>query len=481
MNTSIRAREKFPWRKFLAQLIAIALPVALQNVLTTTASMVDTIMLASTGELSVGAVGLCAQFSSLMFSCYWGFVGGGMLFISQFWGARDDRGLNRSYGLMMIFMMISGIAFGLMGVLAPEWVMKMYTDKESIQQIGVQYLRIVGFAYPLQVLAACMSALLRSTERVKIPLAASIAALLTNMSINYVLIYGKFGFPVMGVRGAAIGTVVSAVVNVLVIVIAAVATKYPYLLAFREHFKFDRALTKDYLIKSFPMICNELFIGCSFMVINIVLGRQAEEAIVALAVYRTLEGFVIGFFSGMSNAATVLIGKPVGEGDHDTAWARAKRLVLLCPGIIFIACMVIFLLRGPLLTAMGLSGASYEIGVGMLAVYWVAATIRLTNWLQNDTFRAAGDPVYGTVREISCAYIFVVPAVVLTGLVWKLPFLVVFACTFIDEPLRLCMMLYHTWHGRWIKPVTAEGKATIEEFRRRNGIDMKAKRPFFLR
>ena len=473
--------KRFDWKTFIKMVAVIAVPVALQNLLTTTGSMVDTVMIAALGETTVGAVGLCAQFTSLMFSCYWGFVGGGMLFISQFWGAKDDRGINRSYGLMMIFMMISGIGFGLMGVLAPEWVMRMYTDKVSIQQIGVQYMRIVGFAYPLQVLAMCMSALLRSIEKVKIPLYASIAALLANMGINYVLIYGKFGFPMMGVRGAAIGTVVSAIVNVAVILSAAMKGKDPYILNVREHFKFDKALTKDYLIKSFPMICNELFIGGSFMAINIVLGRQAEEAIVALAVYRTLEGFIIGFFSGMSNAATVLIGKPVGEGAHDVAWARAKRLVLLCPCVICAACMLIFLLRTPLLTAMGLSGESYTIGVGMLAVYWVAATIRLTNWLQNDTFRAAGDPVYGTVREITCAYIFVVPSVILTGMVWKLPFLVVFACTFIDEPLRLGMMLYHTWHGRWIKPVTAEGQATLEEFRKRNGIDMKAKRPFFLR
>lgn len=481
MNNSLRAQGKFPWRSFLSQLIAIAIPVALQNVLTTTASMVDTIMLASTGELSVGAVGLCAQFASLMFSCYWGFVGGGMLFFSQFWGAKDDKGINRSYGLTMICMMSVGLTFGALGVFFPETIMRLYTDKVSIQQIGVEYLRIVGIAYPLQVVAMCMSALLRSTERVRIPLVASIAALLTNMGINYVLIYGKFGFPAMGVRGAAIGTVASAIVNVAVIVVAAAVTKHPHLLNIREHFKFEGALTKEYFIKCFPMICNELFIGTSNMCINFVLGRQLEEAIVATAVFRTLEGFVIGFFSGMTNASTVLIGKPVGFGDHETAFARAKRLILLCPCVIFTACLALFLLRQPLLTNMGLSGLSYELGTGMLAIYMVAATIRLTNWLHNDTFRAAGDPVYGTVREISCAYIFVVPSVFLAGMVLKLPFLAVFACTFIDEPLRLGMMLYHMLSGRWIKPVTAEGQATIEAFRQKYGIDLKAKRPFFLR
>ena len=477
MNT----KTKFPWKDFLTRLLAIAIPVALQNVLTTTASMVDTIMLATTGELSVGAVGLCGQFSSLMFSCYWGFVGGGMLFFSQFWGARNGKGINRSYGLTLICMMTVGLTFGLLAVLAPEWIMRLYTDKQSIQEIGVQYLRIVGFSFPLQVLAMAMSALLRSTEMVKIPLVASVASLFTNMAVNYVLIFGHFGFPAMGVRGAAIGTVASGIVNVLLIAGLAARAGHPYILKVREHFQFDKALTKEFLIKSFPMICNELFIGVSNMAINIVLGRQIEEAIVATAVFRTLEGFVIGFFSGMTNAASVLIGKPVGEGDHETAFARAKRLVLLTPVVICCSCLVIFALRKPLLTAMGLSGESYRIGVGMLAIYVVAATIRMTNWIQNDTYRASGDPVYGTVREIVCAYIFVVPCVFLAGMVFKLPFLAVFACVFIDEPIRLGMMIYHLRSGRWIKPVTDEGKATIEEFRRRHGIDLHAKRPFFLR
>src|SRR5574344_2757750 len=93
--------EKFLWKPFLTKIAVIAVPVALQNLLTTTGSMVDTMMIAPLGELSVGAVGLCAQFSSLMFSCYWGFVGGGMLFFAQYWGARDDEGITRSYGMTL--------------------------------------------------------------------------------------------------------------------------------------------------------------------------------------------------------------------------------------------------------------------------------------------------------------------------------------------------------------------------------------------
>ena len=112
--------KNFDWGYFLKHIAIIAVPVALQNLLTTTGSMVDTIMLASIGEKAVGAVGLCAQFSSLMFAGYWGFVGGGMLFFSQYWGARDHDGITRSYGMTLLFMMTVGVLFACLAIFAPN-------------------------------------------------------------------------------------------------------------------------------------------------------------------------------------------------------------------------------------------------------------------------------------------------------------------------------------------------------------------------
>ena len=133
---------KFPWRDFLQKTAAIAIPVALQNLLMTTGSMIDTMMIASLGQLSVAAVGLCAQFSSLMFSGYWGFVGGGMLFFSQYYGARDDEGIHRSFGLTLLCMLVVGLSFGLFGTLFTAQVMDLYTEKAAIAAIGQKYLRI---------------------------------------------------------------------------------------------------------------------------------------------------------------------------------------------------------------------------------------------------------------------------------------------------------------------------------------------------
>ena len=464
---TLAGRSRFPWRTFLPRLAAIAVPVALQNLLTTTASMVDTMMVAPLGELSVGALGLCAQFTSLMLSGYWGLVGGGTLFIAQYWGARDDRGVERSYGMTWLCMMTVAVTFGALAIFAPKAVMRLYTDKQAIQDIGVQYLRIVGFAYIMQVWSVAMSTLLRATERVRIPMAASVASVATNIVLNWALIYGRLGLPAMGIRGAAVATVCAAAVNMLAMYLMARLAGYPYLFRVRRHFQWTGAQLRQYFVRCFPIICNEVLIGVGNMVINVTLGRQPEHVIAALAVFRTLEGLVISFFAGFSSASSVLVGTCVGAGQLDDAFERARRLVYMCSGFILLVVAALLGLRRPILTAMSLTGPSYEAGVRMLAIYMAVAVIRMGNWIQNDTFRASGDAVTGTVLEIVFMYAMVLPCV-LGGAFWlKLPYWAVFLCCYIDEPIRYALMQRHFYSGKWIRPVTEKGMAALPAFRSR--------------
>ena len=461
--------SSFNWSRFLKNVAVIAVPVALQNLLTTTGSMVDTMMIASLGQTQVGAVGLCAQFSSLMFSCYWGFVGGGMLFIAQFFGAGDDDGINRSYGLTLSFIMTVSAIFAVLALCFPEIVMRLYTDKPSIQQVGREYLRIAGLSYPLMVCTMGMAVLLRCTGQVQIPLKASVVSVITNIGLNYVLIFGHLGMPALGVRGAAMATVIAQGMGILVIVFLARRAGHPYLLAVSRHFRWNAAFVRIYLRKCFPVIMNEVLIGAGFMVINIVLGRQPEEAIAALAVFRTLEGLVIGFFAGFSNAASVLVGTEVGAGRIDNAYNRGWRLVYLCQGFIGLLCLTLIALHTPILTVMGMHGRSFSLAFGMLSIYAVASVIRMGNWTQNDTFRAAGDATFGTVMEIIFMWAVVLPVVWMTGMVLHLPTLLVFACAYVDEPIRYVIMQIHLFRGKWIKPVTPEGRAGLKGWSPKKG------------
>lgn len=446
-------------------MLRFGLPIALQNLLATTMSMVDTVMIGTQGELSVAAVGLCAQFGSLLFSCYYGFIGGGVLFFSQYWGEKNEKGVCRSFGIMTVFLLAVGLIFGGLGVFAPELVMSVYTDKANIQAIGVSYLRVTALSYPFQVLAMGISSLLRSTERVRIPLAASFASLLTNLVVNWLLIFGNFGLPKLGVVGAGVGTVCAGAVYVLMLLVLARKAKHPFLFRLRDHFAWGKGSIKLFFSKCIPIICNELFIGVGNMGINIVMGRQSESAIAAMAVFRVLEGFVYALFGGFSNSGAIIVGKAIGAGEHLDAYNKAKKLRILCPLFTLSICALMFAFNKPIFDLTGLEAEAQSYGRVMLMVYMLAATIRTCNYIQNDTYRVGGDPIYGTVLEITCMYLLVLPCVCLSGLVLKLPFLAVFCLMYVDEPFRLFMEIRHTNSGRWIRPVTAKGQATINEFR----------------
>lgn len=464
--------NKFNWKTFLKGIAVIAIPVALQNLLTTTGSMVDTIMLATLGETTVGAVGLCAQFSSLFFSCYWGFIGGGTLFVSQYWGAKNSEGIRRSYGITMCLVVSVGIIFNILAVVFPQTVMGIYTDKQEIQQIGIDYLRIVGYAFPLQSITVVMSMLLRSIERVNIPLIAGIASVFSNCFFNYIFIFGKFGAPVLGASGAALGTVIASFVNLFILIVFVLVQKIPYALEFHRCFKWNKGFVATYFSRCFPILCNEGAMGISTVLINIVLGRQSAAAIAAIAIYRTIEGMVIAFFGGFSSAASILVGKDVGAGLHEDAQEKTVRIVYMTSAVIFVVCSCVMIFHTPLFTILGLSGESFEICTVLCLIYCVVAVIRMGNWQHNDCFRAGGDPTFGTIMEITFMYLMVIPCVYISYFVFHAPFYLVFALIYCDEPIRYVIMQKHLYSHKWIQPVSDKGMETIDAFREKYQVKM---------
>lgn len=457
-------RKLFGDRAFLMRVLAIGLPIAMQNLLVNASTMIDTMMIGTQGQLAVAAVGLSSQFASLFFSAFFGFTSGGIVFFAQYWGARNLHGIRRAYGLAMSCMMVVSLLFCGASFFLPRWVLGIYTDKETIIDAGISYLRIMGFSFPLQALGMAMASLLRSTERVRIPLFAAIGAQVTNVPLNWLLIYGKFGLPQMGAAGAAVGTVAGGAVNIIVLYIYCIRGKDTILLRVSEHFRWSLDFIRLYFRKCAPIIANEVFYGVGQLLLNIIMGRQVEEAIAAMAVFRVVERIIFAFFSGFTNASAVIVGNHVGAGEPMAGYHAAKRFAFLCPFVTCIICLLILPARSFLLTLFGLSGEAHAFGMSMLLIYVVAGTLRTCNYIINDTFRAAGETLYGTVVELACLFLITVPAVWLSGIVFQLPFLVVFCLMFLDDPVRLPLMLRRLNSGKWIKPVTEEGKRAIPAF-----------------
>ena len=451
---------------FYRNILVIGLPVALQNLLTTSAGMVDTIMIGTQGESAMAAVGVCSLFSMLLFAGYFGFCNGGMIFFAQYWGAKDEGGICRAYGLTLVTMMAVGLAFGGLAVFAPEFILGIYTDKESVRAAGIPYLRIAGWSYPLQTLAMAAGSLLRSVEKVRIPLFASIVSLLTNTFLNWVLIFGRFGFPAMGVRGAAAATVIAGIAHILALYLCCLRDKRSLVTRFGDHYRWDRAFVKEFFGKIVFVVCNEVLYGAGQLLINMILGRQAEAALAAFAVFRTLEGFIFAFFGGFANASSVMVGKRIGAGEHWEGYREARRFILLTPLVTLGIWALILLLRGPLLRSFGLGEEALFYAQGMLFIYAVTGALRSCNYINNNIFRAGGESVFGTVIELCGLFLITLPATALCGLYLRLPFLGVFFMIYLDEFIRLGIILWYMRSGRWVKPVTHAGRERLEEFRK---------------
>ena len=384
-------KSKMSWKDYLQVMITIALPIAFQNLLTTTASMVDTIMIGGQGERCVAAVGICSQIGSLFFSCYWGLASSSILFFSQYWGAKDEKGINKTFGLTFLCMSVVSFAFAAVCILNPSFLLGVYTDKTAIIEEAAPYMRIVGFAYPLQTFAVLISFLLRTTERVKAPLICSIVSLVVNFCINYVLIYGKFGMPKMGVAGAAVGTLASGAVNLILLFLYLLRSKCSVSLHLSQMFVFKGGFIRRYLMNAFPILCNELLYGVGQMLVNIVIGHQDESAIAAMAAFRVCEGFVYAFFGGLSNATSVVVGQAVGAGDHMRAYRFMKRSALFCPLITFAIVLTCAVLHQPLLSLFGLGDTAMVYGMYMLYIYLFFGSVRTCNYIMNEGYRAAGE------------------------------------------------------------------------------------------
>ena len=452
------------WKGFWKPMMAIALPVALQNLLGTTASMVDTIMIGSEGELAVAAVGICSQIYMLFAASFFGFTAGAIVFFSQYWGAGNHKGINQALGISLILTLLISFVFGGSAVFAPSFLLRIYTDKENIVEMAIPYLRIAGWVYPLQVLNIMLSILLRCTERVKPPLFASCFSLVVNFVLNWILIYGRFGFPKMGVAGAAVGTLVSGMVYSVIVIGFLLKDNETVVLRFKEMFALDLAFIKTYVGKSFPLLCNELFYGVGQMLINIVIGRQDESAIAAMAAFRVLEGFVFAFFGGLADASSVMVGKEVGAGRPMKGYQYMKGFAVICPAITFTICLIGVIFNAPLLGLFGLGSQAMEYGKYMLLVYLAMGTIRTCNYIMNCCYRSGGEAVFGTVLEVTCLFLISVPATWMAGMVWKLPFIAVFAFVYTDEILRLIFEIRYTLSGKWVKPVTEAGRAALPAF-----------------
>lgn len=441
-------------RSFWEAALPLAFPIALQNLLMTSFRLVDTLMIGRLGDVSIAAVGLAGYASFLVELISFGMASGSAVFVAQYHGANNRDGILRTYGTMLLFMVPIGLLFTVGVGAFPEFVMHLFTDDAALADEGARYLQFACVSYVSLTVNMAISTLLRCTEQVRIPMISSGVSAALNAVMNYIFIFGSFGLPAMGVAGAGLATAISSLVNPLLMLAISIAKKNIVIAPIQKIFAI-RGFFKTFWSRALPVLLNEFFWSLSVVGINMVFGRMGTDNYAALTVERTLEGLAFVFFVGICNACNILVGKAVGACKIEEAKMTAKRFLFLTPVLGAVLGLLIAALRIPLVGMFDLSEAAASTARTMLLIFSVDATVRYISYVEVvGIFRAGGETRYGLITDVFSQYLFILPVVILCGLVWKLPFITTYLLMLIaDDVSKLAITIPYFKSMRWIKPI----------------------------
>ena len=453
MDTSLK-------KGFLGTALALALPIAMQNLLTSCASLIDTAMIVPLGNTAVASVGVAGRFTFLLNVMSFGFCSGSATLISQYWGVNDRRGIRRTYGTALISSMLLAFLYAFALGLAPGFCVSLFGPEADVAALAVEYLKILAFAAPFIMYSQVTCAALRATEQVVVPLVSSVISVVVNTFLNYCLISGHFGFPALGVRGAAIATAVGCMTQALVVFVFFTIGKNPVRAPIKEMFALSGSFVGKFFKTAAPVFLNETMWAVGTNIYVMVLARQGTEEYSGYALFETVQQLFFVFFVGICHASAIMVGKAVGRGETEVAYQTAKRFFIATPLTGFVMGMVVLLVRNPLLSLFAIeTEGSRAVASALLFFYGCWLAVRMIPYTAIcGIFRAGGDTRTGCIIEMGSMYMVGIPSVALAGLVFHIPFIWIVAIMFVTEDVvkgTLCVR--HFLRRKWIIRLT-DGK-----------------------
>lgn len=355
-------------KSFYKQFFSLYWVLVLHNVIVLLVNLADNVMIGSYSEISLSGVAAVNQLQFIFMQIIMSTGNGLVMFGSQYWGQGRTNEIKKvSSGALIIGLSVSFVLFTL-ACITPRGLVRIFSPTDAIICEGVKYINIIKFTYPVFAMTNILLATLRCVETVKIGFYISLVTLFTNCSINYLLIYGKFGFPEMGVEGAAIGTLAARVIE-LVIVLSYVLFKDTKLrMKISEMFSSDKALFAHFIKVATPTILAGTMFGVSTALQTVVLGHMSDSAIAANSMASTLYQTLKVVAVGAASATSVIIGKAVGQGDMKKIreYTKTLQIMFLCIGAVM--SVSLFALRTPVLSLYDMTAETKALANAFLIV-----------------------------------------------------------------------------------------------------------------
>jgi len=438
-------------REFIRSMLAIAVPVAFQQLITASLNMIDVLMVGQLGETSVAALGLANQIFFLLILFLFGVTSGMSIFTAQYWGKRDVENIRKVLGLCLAIAIFVATAFTLAATLIPHTLMSFYTEDQDVIRLGSDYLRIVGLSYIMMAITVSYISVLRSITMVKITVVVSVLGLGLKTIIAYVLIFGIGGFPALGVRGAAIGTAIGWTFECVLLMVLVYALKTPLAAHPLLFFNFSRPFAMKILKTSMPAAINEVLWSVGFTSYNAVYARIGTDAIAAVNINATIEELMFVLFIGLGNACAVMVGNKIGEGEKHMAFEYGRRFMILGVTVALVGGAIMFSLRETVISLYEISPSAADNLRGLMLVFAVSAWLKMLNFiLFIGALRAGGDTRYAMFTELFSVWGIGVPAALIGGFVLHLPVYGVYALVLLEEAVKAIIISRRFISRNWI-------------------------------
>lgn len=438
-------------------LFKIALPIALQNLISSSINMLDTFMIGQLGEGAIAAVGIANQIFFLMALILFGINSGSGIFYSQFFGKKDLISLRKTMGLTFTLGILVSSIFFMGAFFYPEILISAYSKEKEIIIAGGKYLKIVSISYIFTSVSFLLSSSLRSIGVIKPSLINSFISLIINGSLNYILIFGKLGFPSLGIKGAAIATLAARIVEFFFFTLGIYIKKYQVFGRLKEYLSYDRKFVRRYFRTTSSVIINEVFWSVGMTMHSVVFARMGIMVMASYNITKSLEGLIYVVFIGLSNAAVVTVGQSIGKGDYEEAMRLGKVIVKSCLAMGIISGIVIIIISKPFLSIYKISEEVKMISKGMIFVYSImiffrgTATVSLTGIL-----RSGGDTTYGMWADVSTLWLIAVPLSVIGGIYLGLHTVFVYFLSQTDVIAKFFISIKRLYSATWINDLVSE-------------------------
>lgn len=437
-------------KEYLRRLIVIGLPLVLQQVITYSVNLLDTMMIGSFGDAPLAAVNLVNQFYLIFSLVIFGSISGGNVLNAQFWGKRDVRNIHHVMGIQFSLGFFVGFCFFAASLLAPHRILHIYSKDEAVIEAGITYLKVIAATFFLFPVGQIYSGALRCTGNTRIPMIISAVTLTINALLNYLLIFGKMGFPALGLIGAGLATVTARTIEALLYILITYGQHLPTAANIRDMFSFNRPLILLMLKKGAPVIINETCWAIGANMYTKIYAGISTPSIAAFSAVSPIDSIAQALFMGVGDASAVIIGNLLGAGELEKARCYAKYTIRLSLSAALLSGILLFFLKGSILSLYNLSAEASTLALDLLAVMAITLWLRTSNYtIIIGVLRPGGQAFYCLLAEGMIMWLIGIPIARLLAVNFSLPVYWAYFGNVAEEAIKLGVFYHRYRSGKW--------------------------------